>query len=85
MHKDYLQILEQDTRAGINKTALNGIKIKTVNCPELRWFERTLFLRGNDFVNDDNWLCYNVCEGESFTNYLRALEEVVESFEVCLR
>ena len=84
MERNRFQILEQDTREHMEKTASNGIMIKILNCPELRGYARKLFLRGDDEDNDINWLYYDDGK-EDFTNYLRALEEVVESFVVCLR
>ena len=84
MYKGSFSILEQDTRANVEKTASNGIKILVVNCPELRMRSRKLFLRGNQEENDNELLGFN--NGyENFTNYLRALEEVVERFVVCLK
>lgn len=84
MHRGSFRILEQDTRASMEKTATNGIKILVANCPELRGYSRTLFLRGNQEENDNKLLGFNNGR-EDFTNYLRALEEVVERFVVCLR
>lgn len=85
MHESSFKILEQDTREHLEITSSNGIAIKIMRCPELRGYERKLFLRGTDSDEDDDWLYYDCCEGVNFTNYLRALEEVVESFVVCLR
>lgn len=84
MYGDSFRILEQDTRARMSKTASNGIKIMVVQCPELRMYSRQLFLRGAHEDSDNELLGFN--NGyENFTNYLRALEEVVERFVVCLR
>ena len=84
MYKGSFSILEQDTRANMEKTASNGIKILVVNCPEFRMCSRKLFLRGNQEENDNTLLGFNNSR-EDFTNYLRALEEVVERFVVCLK
>ena len=84
MYRGSFRILEQDTRESMTKTASNGIKIMILQCPELRMYSRTLFLRGNQEENDNELLGFN--NGyENFTNYLRALEEVVERFVVCLK
>lgn len=83
MYKGSFRILEQDTRASMKKTASNGIKIVILKCPELRGYERKLFLRGAQEDIDNKLLYFNNCH-EDFTNYLRALEEVVERFVVCL-
>lgn len=84
MKKDIFRILEQDTRACMTETAKNGIKIMILTGPELRGVSRKLFLRGSDRKEDNVWLEYR--DGrEDFINYLRALEEVVERFVVCLR
>ena len=83
MYNSSFRILEQDTRVCMAKTATNGIKIIVANCPELRVYSRKLFLRGNQEENDNELIGFN--NGyENFTNYLRALEEVVERFVVCL-
>ena len=84
MYKGSFRILEQDTRASMEKTATNGIKIMILQCPEMRMYSRKLFLRGNQEENDNELLGSNNCR-EDFTNYLRALEEVVERFVICLR
>ena len=84
MYKSSFRILEQDTRARMEKTASNGIKIMILQCPELRGYARTLFLRGTEEEIDNGLLEYDMCR-EDFTNYLRALEEVVDRFVVCLR
>lgn len=84
MRKDKFRILEQDTRQCMTETATNGIRIEALNCPELRGRVRKLFLRGSANWKDDMWLLY-IDGCENFTNYLRALEEVVDSFVVCLR
>lgn len=84
MYTSGFRILEQDTRACMAETATNGIKIMILNCPELRGYQRKLFLRGTKIADDHSWLEYS--DGrEDFTNYLRALEEVVERFVVRLR
>ena len=84
MTDGHFRILEQDTRAHMEKTASNGVKIIILNCPELRGYARKLFLCGSSSSDDNIWLYYDDGK-ENFTNYLRALEEVVESFVVCLR
>lgn len=84
MYEDRFQILEQDTRECISKIAQNGVKIVISSCPEMRGYERKLFLRGDDEDDDENELYYDDSCGEDFTNYLRALEEVVETFVVRL-
>lgn len=84
MYGGSFRILEQDTRECMTKTATNGIKILVADCPELRMGSRKLYLRGDCEENDNELLGFN--NGyENFTNYLRALEEVVERFVVCLR
>lgn len=85
MSKDKFQILEQDTRASMEKIAKNGIKIIISNCPELRGYSRKLFLRGRDSDEDDTYLYYSDCAGDNFTKYLRALEEVVDRFVIRLK
>lgn len=72
MYKSSFRILEQDTRASMEKTASNGIKILVVNCPELRIYSRKLFLRGAQEDKDNELLGFNN-DRENFTNYLRAL------------
>ena len=84
MYRGSFRILEQDTRARMENTATNGIKIMILQCPEMRGYSRTLFLRGTEEEIDNKLLEYDMCR-EDFTNYLRALEEVVERFVVCLR
>ena len=84
MYRGSFRILEQDTRECMTNTASNGIKIMILQCPELRMYSRTLFLRGNQEENDNELLGFNN-DREDFTSYLRALEEVVERFVVCLR
>ena len=68
----------------MEKTATNGIKIMILQCPELRVCARTLFLRGTEEEIDNKLLGFDNGR-EDFTNYLRALEEVVDRFVVCLR
>lgn len=84
MYKGSFRILEQDTRECMTKTATNGIKIMILQYPELMMYSRKLFLRGNQEDADYDLLDFNNVS-EDFTNYLRALEEVVERFVVCLR
>lgn len=84
MNRGSFRILEQDTRASMEKTASNGIKIMILVCPELRMYSRKLFLRGSSKDSDNELLGFNN-DSEDFTHYLRALEEVVERFVVCIR
>lgn len=84
MYKGSFRILEQDTRECMTKTATNGIKIMILQCPEMMGYAQKLFLRGSDEEYDNELMSYDRCR-ENFTSYLRALEEVVERFVVCLR
>ena len=82
MNKDGFQILEQSSGL-FSKYATNGVHILTCSAPEIRPHSRTLFLRGAASSADLRYLGYP--SDGSFINYLRALEEVVERFVVCLR
>lgn len=84
MNKDRFQILKQDNRECMTKTATNGIEIRICSLPELRTRDRCLFLRGDVCSCDYKWIDIDDSH-EDFTNYLRALEEVVDRFVICLR
>ena len=82
MNKDNFQILEQDI-GPFSKHATNGVHILTCSAPEIRPHSRTFFLRGTARSADLRVLQYP--SDGSFIEFFRALEEVVDSFVVCLR
>lgn len=82
MKKDCFQILEQSC-VGFNRYATNGVQILTCSMPEIRPHSRTFFLRGTATSTDLRVLQYP--SDGSFIDFFRALEEVVDSFVVCLR
>lgn len=82
MSKDNFKILEQDSRS-FDKHASNGVRIVAAAVPEMAESSRTLFLRGTSRREDLNKLPYP--NSGYFIDFLRALEEVVDSFVVCLR
>lgn len=82
MKKDCFQILEQSS-GHFNRFASNGVQILTCSMPEIRAHSRTFFLRGTATSTDLRVLQYP--SDGSFIDFFRALEEVVDSFVVCLR
>lgn len=82
MDTDGFRILEQSS-GHFSKYATNGVHILTCSAPEIRAHSRTLFLRGAARSADLRYLGYP--SDGSFKYFFRALEEVVDSFVVCLR
>ena len=82
MEADGFHILEQSSR-NFEKTATNGVHILTSAIPEIKPISRVLFLRGAAHSGDLRDIEYP--SDGSFKYFLRALEEVIDSFVVCLR
>lgn len=82
LEKGGFRILEQSCVV-FNKYATNGVHILTCSSPEIRVHSRELFLRGMAHSLDLKALQYPY--DDSFIDFFRALEEVVDSFVVCLR